>query len=312
MNGESPSALNVSALHKSFGHAQALRGLDLDVPAGTVHGFLGPNGAGKSTTIRVLLGLIRRDSGEVTVLGGDPVKDAMEIHRRTAYVPGDVALWPGLTGGETLDIIARIRGGFDAQLRADLIERFALDPTKKVSSYSKGNRQKVALIGAFAAAAELLILDEPTTGLDPLMYAVFADCVREAARRGATVLLSSHILSEVEQLCDATTIIRDGRTVQTGSLRELRHLTRTHISAHTQRHPGALDRFSGVTGLRVDRDGAGFAVQCDAEPAALSSVVAELGAADVRELTCAPPTLEDLFLAYYSSDAVADPEGSLR
>lgn len=298
----SPPAVSVRELHKTLGRTHALRGLELSVPAGTVHGFLGPNGAGKSTTIRILLGLIRRDSGSVRVLGGDPISDALEIHRRTAYVPGDVAFWPGLTGGETLDVISRIRGGFDEQRRNELIERFALDPSKKTSAYSKGNRQKVALIGAFAADADLLILDEPTTGLDPLMYAVFAECVRAAAGRGATILLSSHILSEVEQLCEATTIIRAGRTVQSGTLAELRHLARTHVTARTVHSPDALASADGVTNVTVVSEGGGYRLTCDAEPEALPAITAALSRAGVRELVCTPPTLEDLFLTYYANE----------
>lgn len=310
MNSTS-AALSISQLHKSFGRTHALRGLDLHVPTGSVHGFLGPNGAGKSTTIRIALGLIRRDSGSVRVLGSDPIRDALEIHRRVAYVPGDVAFWPGLTGGETLDVIARTRGGFNPQRRADLIERFALDPSKKVANYSKGNRQKVALIGAFAADADLLILDEPTTGLDPLMYAVFAECVREARERGATALLSSHILSEVEQLCEATTIIRAGRTVQSGTLKELRHLARTHITARTMFAPDPLADTRGVTSVIVEEGTSGFHIQCDAEPEALATVTAVLSRACVQEMTCTPPTLEDLFLRYYATDDMLERESVL-
>jgi len=214
-------AISVAGLHKSFGTTHALDGLDLEVEAGEVHGFLGPNGSGKSTTIRVLLGLLRADSGTARMLDMDPWTDAVELHRRVAYVPGDVTLWRNLSGGEAIDLLGRLRGGLDARRRAALLERFELDPTKKGRAYSKGNRQKVALVAALASDVELLILDEPTTGLDPLMEEVFRECVADERGRGRTVLLSSHILSEVEALCDRVTIIRSGRTVETGSLAEL-------------------------------------------------------------------------------------------
>ncbi|SPL88049.1 putative ABC transporter ATP-binding protein [[Actinomadura] parvosata subsp. kistnae] len=225
-------AIAVSGLRKRFGRSTALDGLDLTVRAGEVHGFLGPNGAGKSTTIRILLGMVRADAGTARLLGGDPWADVAELHRRLAYVPGDVTLWPALTGGETIDLLGRLRGGLDRRRRAELLERFDLDPRKKGRAYSKGNRQKVALVAALASDAELLVLDEPTSGLDPLMEEVFRECVREEQRRGdRTVLLSSHILAEVEALCDRVTIIRDGRTVETGTLAGLRHLSRTSIEA---------------------------------------------------------------------------------
>src|SRR5881275_85182 len=224
------NAIAISGLHKSFGRTKALDGLDLQVPTGEVHGFLGPNGAGKSTTVRVLLGLLHADSGDVRLLGGDPWKDAASLHRRLAYVPGDVTLWPNLSGGEIIDLLGRLRGGLDPRRRAELLERFDLDPRKKGRAYSKGNRQKVALVAALASDVELLILDEPTSGLDPLMEDVFRQVVREEQQRaGRTVLLSSHILSEVESLCDRVTIIRDGRAVETGTLAGMRHLTRTSI-----------------------------------------------------------------------------------
>src|SRR6186997_778940 len=225
------NAIEVSGLHKSFGPTVALDGLDLTVATGEVHGFLGPNGAGKSTTIRVLLGLLRGDGGSATLLGGDPWRDATALHRRLAYVPGDVTLWPNLSGGEVIDLLGRLRGGLDKQRRAELLERFQLDPRKKGRTYSKGNRQKVALVAALASDVELLILDEPTSGLDPLMERTFRDVVTEEARTGRTVLLSSHILAEVEALCDRVSIIRAGRTVETGALADLRHLTRTSVRA---------------------------------------------------------------------------------
>src|SRR5690242_2808172 len=224
-------AISVSGLHKSFGRTHALNGLDLTVSTGEVHGFLGPNGAGKSTTIRILLGLLRADAGTARLLGGDPWRDTAELHRRLAYVPGDVNLWPNLSGGEVIDLLGRLRGGVDAKRRARLLERFDLDPTKKGRAYSKGNRQKVALIAALASDVELLILDEPTSGLDPLMEAVFRDCVTEERDRGRTVLLSSHILAEVEALCERVSIIRSGRVVDTGTLADMRHLSRLTIEA---------------------------------------------------------------------------------
>ncbi|MBK9973118.1 MAG: ABC transporter ATP-binding protein, partial [Acidimicrobiaceae bacterium] len=222
-----PNAITIRTLVKTFGTTRALDGLDLEVRTGEVHGFLGPNGAGKTVTIRVLLGLLRADSGEARLLGGDPWHDAVALHRRLAYVPGDVNLWPNLSGGEIIDLLARLRGAVDVRKRDDLVERLALDPRKKSRTYSKGNRQKVALIAALASDAELFVLDEPTSGLDPLMESVFQDCIIEAAAEGRTVLLSSHILAEVERLCDRVTIIRQGRAVQQGTLEELRHLTRT-------------------------------------------------------------------------------------
>jgi ABC-2 type transport system ATP-binding protein len=225
-------AIGVAGLVKAFGQTRALDGLDLSVRTGEVHGFLGPNGAGKSTTIRVLLGMMRADAGTARLLGGDPWTDATELHRRLAYVPGDVTLWPTLSGGEVIDLLGRLRGGLNTKRRNELLERFDLDPRKKARTYSKGNRQKVALVAAFASDVELLLLDEPTSGLDPLMEEVFRDAVDEEKRRGdRTVLLSSHILSEVEALCDRVTIIREGRAVETGTLADLRHLTRTSIEA---------------------------------------------------------------------------------
>ncbi|MEV7199822.1 ABC transporter ATP-binding protein [Streptomyces griseoluteus] len=287
-------ALTVSGLHKSFGRTPALTGLDLEVEAGEVHGFLGPNGAGKSTTIRVLLGLLRADSGAAQVLGHDPWADAVEIHRHIAYVPGDVTLWRGLSGGEVIDLYGRLRGGLDARRRAELVARFELDPTKKGHTYSKGNRQKVALVAAFASEVDLLILDEPTSGLDPLMEEVFQSCVREERERGRTVLLSSHILSEVESLCDRVSIVRKGRTVESGSLAELRHLTRTSVRAEVS-SPVALDGLAGVHDLELQ----GSRVRLQVDTAELDSVLRALSAAGVRSLTCTPPTLEELFLRHY-------------
>ncbi|TDC04754.1 ABC transporter ATP-binding protein, partial [Streptomyces sp. 8K308] len=246
------NAITVSGLVKTFGHTRALDGLDLEVAQGEVHGFLGPNGAGKSTTIRVLLGLLRQDSGAVQMLGGDPWQDAVELHRRLAYVPGDVELWPNLTGGEAIGLLGRLRGGLDEARRAELIERFDLDPTKKGRTYSKGNRQKVAIVAALASRADLLLLDEPTAGLDPLMEVVFQDAITEAKAAGKTVLLSSHILAQVEKLCDRVSIIRLGRIVQSGSLSDMRHLTRTTIEVETSDPVSGLDQLPGVHDLRVE------------------------------------------------------------
>src|SRR5919206_885896 len=247
------TAISISGLVKTFGPTRALDGLDLSVRTGEVHGFLGPNGAGKSTTIRILLGLLRADSGTAELLGGDPWRDAVTLHRRLAYVPGDVTLWPNLSGGEVIDLLGRLRGGLNKARRADLLERFDLDPKKKGRAYSKGNRQKVGLVAALASDVELLILDEPTSGLDPLMEEVFRDVVEEDAKQqGRTVLLSSHILSEVEALCDRVSIIRQGRTVETGTLEELRHLTRTSISAELASSPDGLAALPGVHHVQVD------------------------------------------------------------
>ncbi|PJJ02915.1 ABC-2 type transport system ATP-binding protein [Streptomyces sp. 2333.5] len=294
-------AIRVDGLHKSFGRTHALDGLDLRVGAGEVHGFLGPNGAGKSTTIRVLLGLLRADGGTARLLGRDPWQDAVALHRRIAYVPGDVTLWRNLSGGEVIDLYGRLRGGLDAARRAELLERFELDPTKKGRTYSKGNRQKVALVAAFASApdVELLILDEPTSGLDPLMEEVFQNCVAEERDRGRTVLLSSHVLSEVEALCDRVSIIRNGRTVESGSLGELRHLTRTSVVAELAGAPNGLATLPGVHGLELRGQRVTFQVDTDK----LDAVLRSLGTSGVRSLTSTPPTLEELFLRHYQDDA---------
>ncbi|WP_277671319.1 ABC transporter ATP-binding protein [Saccharomonospora viridis] len=288
--------ISISGLRKSFGPTVALDGLDLSVATGEVHGFLGPNGSGKSTTIRILLGLLRADGGSVALLGGDPWRDATRLHRRLAYVPGDVALWPTLSGGEVIDLLGRLRGGLDPRRRAELIERFDLDPTKKGRAYSKGNRQKVALVAALASDVELLILDEPTSGLDPLMEAVFQEEIRQERDRGRTVLLSSHILSEVEDLCDRVSIIRAGRTVESGTLAQLRHLTRTTVTADLAGPPDGLTQLEGVHDLRIEGRRVRFAVETDA----LNEALRALAAIGVHSLTSQPPTLEELFLRHYT------------
>ncbi|SEO45075.1 ABC transporter ATP-binding protein [Trujillonella endophytica] len=298
------SVISISGLVKSFGTARALDGLDLDVAAGEVHGFLGPNGSGKSTTIRVLLGLLRADAGSVRLFDGDPWRDAVGLHRRLAYVPGDVTLWPGMSGGEAIDLLGRLQGGLDPARRAELLERFELDPRKKARTYSKGNRQKVALVAALASDAELFVLDEPTSGLDPLKEAAFQEEVRALRAQGRTVLLSSHILAEAENLCDRVSIIRRGRTVQSGSLTELRHLTRTAMTVETARPVPGLAELPGVHGLRSDAGRMRFDVDTDA----LDAVVGCLAGAGVRSLTSTPPTLEELFLRHYG-DAEAEGAG---
>ncbi|MFC3896613.1 ATP-binding cassette domain-containing protein [Lentzea rhizosphaerae] len=289
------SAISVSGLVKTFGPTRALDDLNLDVQTGEVHGFLGPNGAGKSTTIRILLGLLRADSGTARLLGGDPWKDTAALHRRLAYVPGDVNLWPNLTGGEVIDLLGRLRGGLNKARRAELLERFELDPRKKGRTYSKGNRQKVALVAALSSDVELLILDEPTSGLDPLMEAVFQDCINDERERGRTVLLSSHILAEVEALCDRVSIIRNGHIVETGTLAELRHLTRTSISAELAGPPNGLTSMAGVHDLVAEGNRVKFEVDSDK----LDPVLKQLVSSGVRTLTSQPPTLEELFLRHY-------------
>ncbi len=293
------AAVEIRGLVKKFGRTRALDGMDLTVRAGSVAGFLGPNGAGKSTTIRILLGLLRSDGGQVRLLGGDPWRDAVTLHRRIAYVPGDVTLWPNLTGGQIIDFLCGLRGGADPRRRDGLIERFELDPHKKSRTYSKGNRQKVALVAAFATDAEIYILDEPTSGLDPLMENTFQQCVREVAGRGAAVLLSSHVLAEVEKVCDTVTIIRAGRTVQSGSLAQLQHLMRTTVTARTRRDPSLVARWPGVYDVDI-RDGqVRFTVGRDVLDPTMSHLT-QLGLVD---LTVTPASLEDLFLREYRTPA---------
>ncbi|MGW2623581.1 ABC transporter ATP-binding protein [Micromonospora taraxaci] len=293
--------ISIGNLVKTFGTIRALDGLDLRVEQGEVHGFLGPNGSGKSTTIRILLGLLRRDSGDAQVLGADPWRDAVRLHRRLAYVPGDVSLWPNLTGGEAIDLFGRLRGGLDRRRRDELLQRFDLDPTRRCRTYSKGNRQKVAIVAAFASAVELYVLDEPTSGLDPLMEAVFQDEVRRVKQAGATVLLSSHVLAEVEALCDRVSIIRAGRTVESGTLAELRHLTRTAVTVETARPLTGLDALPGVHDVH-EVDGR---THLEVEPAHLDELLGRLVRSGVRALTSTPPTLEQLFLRHYGDDPAA-------
>jgi len=296
------AAVEIQGLVKTFGSVRALDGLDLTVRTGEVHGFLGPNGSGKTTTIRVLLGLLRADGGRATMLGADPWHDAVAIHRRIAYVPGDVTLWPKLTGGEIVDLFGRLRGDLDRERRDELFERFELDPTKRARTYSKGNRQKVALVAALASSAELLLLDEPTSGLDPLMEAVFQQTITEVKADGRTVLLSSHILAEVEALCDTVSIIRAGRTVQSGTLAQLRHMRRTTIVAETSSPVTGLEELAGVRVVDADPDRTHLEVEADA----LDQVMPRLSAAGLVSLVSTPPTLEQLFLQHYDDELSDD------
>jgi ABC-2 type transport system ATP-binding protein len=302
-----PAAISTEGLVKTFGRTRALDGLDLEVRTGEVHGFLGPNGAGKTTTIRILLGMTRASSGMARLLDGDPWSDATALHRRLAYVPGDVTLWPNLSGGEAIDLLGRMRGGIDKKRKAELLERFDLDPRKKARTYSKGNRQKVALVAALASDVELLLLDEPTSGLDPLMEEVFREVVQEVSDGdGRTVLLSSHILSEVEALCDRVTIIRAGRAVESGTLSELRHLTRTSIQAELVGPMDGLASLDGIHDLRMD-DGR---VRFDVDTDEINPVLRRLTEIGVRSLVSQPPSLEELFLRLYEPDEVREPEAA--
>ncbi|XKH54091.1 ABC transporter ATP-binding protein [Citricoccus nitrophenolicus] len=308
-------AVEAKGLIKSFGSTRALDGFDLEVPTGQVTGFLGPNGAGKSTAIRILLGLLRADYGTARILGQDAWADQVAIHRRLAYVPGDASLWPNLTGGEAIDVLARLGGQerrragqrVNRVRREELLDRFELDPTKKARTYSKGNRQKVALVAALASDAELFVFDEPTSGLDPLMEAVFQAEVRALRDEGRTVLLSSHILAEVEKLCDTVTIIRAGKAVESGTLNDLRHLTRSTVNATLDAGPPAtagpagvhgLDGLEGIHDLAVDRG----RVRFDVDHHHLTRVLGVLAATGVQNLTIAPPSLEDLFLRHYGDE----------
>ena len=284
-------------LVKTFGAVRALDGVSLSIGAGEVYGFIGPNGAGKSTTLRTLLGVLRADAGTAQIFGRDAWRDAVGIHKRLAYVPGDVNLWDNLTGGEIIDLFVRLRRGRDTRYREELIERFDFDPTKKAGTYSKGNRQKVALVAAFASDADLYILDEPTSGLDPLMELVFHDCVARVKAEGKTVLLSSHILSEVEKLCDRLSIIRSGRIVDTGTLREMRHLSRAHVTVATERPIAGLREMRGVHDVRESAGTVSFRADSDATGA----VMRTLADAGITHITVVPPTLEELFLGHYGA-----------
>ncbi|GAA3842074.1 ABC transporter ATP-binding protein [Brevibacterium ammoniilyticum] len=292
------AAIELDGVVKTYGRVRALDGLDLTVARGEVHGFLGPNGAGKSTTIRILLGILRHDQGRVSLLGEDPWKKAVSLHRRLAYVPGDVELWPGLTGGEAIDLFSRLRGGVDTAKRDELIERFDLDPRKKGRTYSKGNRQKVALISALASDVDLLLLDEPTAGLDPLMEAVFQECIREEKDQGRTVLLSSHILAQVEALADRVSIIRAGRNVETGALSDLRHLSRTTVTVQVVKDIPELTTMPGVHDLVRE----GPQLHFSADTAQLPGIMRALGDHDIESLTATPPTLEQLLLRHYGTE----------
>jgi ABC-2 type transport system ATP-binding protein len=295
------TAIRTEGLSKRFGSAEALSELNLDVGRGEILGYLGPNGAGKTTTIRLLLDLARPTSGRAEIFGLDAQRDTVAIHRRVAFVPGEAALWPGLTGAETLHLLGRLHGSADAAYRDELIDRFALDPDKRVRAYSKGNRQKLSLIGALMTRAELLILDEPTSGLDPLMEQVFRDCLREAKANGQTVLLSSHVLSEVEAVCDRVAILRQGRLVETGTLAELRHLASVSVDAMLSGSAPELSRAPGVSHLRVE----GRHVRCQVS-GSLQTVLRALTDAGVEKLLIREPTLEELFLAHYGNGAAAD------
>jgi ABC-2 type transport system ATP-binding protein len=290
--------IEIENLEKSYGPTTALDGLDLSVTQGEVHGLLGPNGAGKTTTLRILLGLLRRDGGKVTVMGADPWLDAVGLHSRLAYVPGDVELWPNLTGGEAIDLLGRLRGGLDRARRDEMVARFDLDPTKKGRTYSKGNRQKVAIVAALASDAELLLLDEPTAGLDPLMEVVFQGVIKRMKDEGRTILLSSHILAQVEKLADRISIIRLGKVVQTGTLTEMRHLTRTTIEVHTAEPVSGLEDLLGIHDIESGDGMLRFAV--DGEH--LDAAVKHLGRFGLRALTSHPPTLEELMLRHYGED----------
>ncbi|MRG85899.1 ABC transporter ATP-binding protein [Salinibacillus xinjiangensis] len=292
------SVLEVKHLTKTFGKFNALYDVNFDVKKGEVFGFIGPNGAGKSTTIRVLLGILKATEGQVKVFGKDAWDEAVDIHKHLAYVPGDVNLWPNLTGGEVIDLFVKLRGGNNNHKREELIKKFDLDPTKKCRTYSKGNRQKVALVAAFSSDADLYVLDEPTSGLDPLMERVFQECVMDVKSQGKSVLLSSHILSEVEKLCDRVGIIRQGQIIESGSLNEMRHLTRTHILVDTKQSITALEEFNGVHDIEETENGLTF--QVDTEE--LDNVIKHVSQFGILKLESAPPTLEDLFMRHYEGN----------
>lgn len=291
------NVIETRGLTKSYGKQEALRGVDLTVNQGEVYGFIGPNGSGKSTTIRILLGMLRKNGGEAKLLGGDPWQDAVTLHQRLVYVPGDVTLWPNLTGGEVIDFLGRLQGKVDPSRRKELLDIFQLDPKKKCRSYSKGNRQKVALVSAFLSDAELLILDEPTSGLDPLMEQVFQECIFEIKKQGKTVFLSSHILAEVEALCDRVGIIRQGKIVESGTLEELRHLTRTTVTVELAKSTN-LNQLPGVHDVSRQEEKWRFSVDAKA----MEAVMGALAPMGIRSLTAEPPTLEELFIRHYGDE----------
>ncbi len=301
------NVIDIQKLTKSFGSTRALRGINLTVRQGEVHGFIGPNGAGKSTTIRILLGILRKTSGQITLLDGDPWKDAVRLHRRLAYVPGDVTLWPDLSGGEIIDLLGRLHGGLDVSRKKQLLERFQLDPAKKSGTYSKGNRQKVALVAAFSCEAELYLLDEPTSGLDPLMEAVFQECAAEIKKAGKTVLLSSHILSEVEALCDRVSIIRQGQIVESGTISQLRHLTRSTVNVETGTAAIGLGKLYGV--YDMSRKGLKYSFSVDSD--AMTKVMEMLLPLGIKSLTVEPPSLEELFMRHYG-DGIGEKGGTAK
>ncbi|MEK3907166.1 ABC transporter ATP-binding protein [Oceanobacillus sp. FSL K6-0127] len=301
--------LKATGLTKRFGKFTALDGVDLELNKGEVYGFIGPNGAGKSTTIRILLGMLKATAGEAHIFGKDVWKDAVELHKKIAYVPGDVNLWPNLTGGEVIDLFMKMRGAKNQGKKEALMERFKFDPTKKSRTYSKGNRQKVALIAAFASNADLYILDEPTSGLDPLMERIFQECVQEAKDAGKSVLLSSHILSEVERLCDRVGIIREGKIIERGTLDELRHLTRTNLTIQTKELITNLEEFTGIHNL--EKEGHNLSFQVDTEE--MDAIIRHISQFGIVKLESAPPTLEDLFMRHYQGgERVSSEMGGLR
>ncbi|MFY9505287.1 MAG: ABC transporter ATP-binding protein [Caldicoprobacterales bacterium] len=293
------AVISVRDLTKKFGKFTALNKVNLELEKGDIYGFIGPNGAGKTTTIRILLGILKASGGKATVFGQDVWKDAVSIHKNLAYVPGDVKLWPNLTGGELIDLFIKLRGSNNKTRRDELIERFQLDPTKKCRTYSKGNRQKVALIVAFASDADLYILDEPTSGLDPLMEQIFQELILEARDQGKTILLSSHILHEVEKLCNKVSIIREGQIIEAGDLKKLRHLTRTRMEVETKRQLEGFDRVKGVHDLYVKDKTVYF--QVDSEE--INNVIKFISPFEILRLESAPPTLEDLFMRHYRGEA---------
>lgn len=290
-------SVETNKVTKKFGKFTALNCIDLRVNEGEVFGYIGPNGAGKTTTIRILLGILQATEGSAKIFGMDAWKEAVEIHKRISYVPGDVNLWPNLTGGEVIDLFVSLRGKQDKALREKLLNRFELDPTKKCRTYSKGNRQKVALIAAFASDADLYILDEPTSGLDPLMEQVFQECVIEQKNKGKSILLSSHIMSEVERLCDRVGIIREGVLVETGTLSELRHLTRITMTVETENTIDGLEKLSGVHGIRNQQGGLSFQIDSDH----IGSVISHISKFGIKKIESKPPTLEDLFMRHYDN-----------